>query len=69
MGLEVSWYLRFARTDVVEVLVSKDSAPQLDHVLIMEPQWKGESREQDGALLFTYTRKKPSDETENTSPS
>ncbi|MBG0777271.1 MAG: hypothetical protein H0S85_12675 [Desulfovibrionaceae bacterium] len=58
--MEVSWYLRFGRRDVVEALVKESSLDQLEHMLYVETDWRmstGPADDAGGGLLARFTRK------------
>lgn len=57
--MEVSWYLRFSKTDQVEILASPGSADSVRYAMDMHPDWTIESREQGPDLLFTFRRREP----------
>jgi hypothetical protein len=59
VGLEVGWYLRFARTDRVEALVSLKGAPQVRHQEHIFPDWSFEIKELEDHALAVMTRKQP----------
>ncbi|WP_285907167.1 hypothetical protein [Pseudodesulfovibrio pelocollis] len=59
MGLEVGWYLRFARTDRVEALVAPKGVAQVRHEMHSHPDWTLEIEERGDHALTRMTRVKP----------
>jgi hypothetical protein len=59
VGLEVGWYLRFARTDRVEALVSLKGAAQVRHQAHIFPDWDFALEELDDHARAVMTRKQP----------
>lgn len=59
MGLEVGWYLRFARTDRIEALVSLKAAAQVRHEAHTFPDWAFEVEELKDHARAVMTRKQP----------
>lgn len=59
MGLEVGWYLRFARTDRIEALVSLKGVPQVRHETHIFPDWAFEIEEFEDHARAVMTRKQP----------
>jgi hypothetical protein len=59
VGLEVGWYLRFARTDRVEALVSLKGAAQVKHQGHIFPDWAFEIEEFEDHALAVMTRRQP----------
>ncbi|MEZ7197961.1 hypothetical protein [Pseudodesulfovibrio karagichevae] len=59
MGLEVGWYLRFAKTDRVEALVSLKGAAQVRHQEHIFPDWAFEFKEFEDHVRAVMTRKQP----------
>lgn len=59
MGLEVGWYLRFAKTDRIEALVSLKGAPQVRHEAHIFPDWDFEVTEFEDHARAVMTRKTP----------
>ena len=57
--MEVGWYLRFAKSDTIEALVSIKAADQVRHEKHIFPDWSFEFEEQDDHVLVRMTRKKP----------
>lgn len=57
--MEVGWYLRFAKTDQVEVLVSLKGEAQVRHEVHIFPDWSFEFENRDDHVLAVMTRKKP----------
>lgn len=57
--MEVSWYLRFARTDKVEIAASRDSEGSVHHAMTMHPDWTIASEDREDHLLFTFERREP----------
>jgi hypothetical protein len=59
VGLEVGWYLRFARTDRIEALVCPKGVPQVRHEMHSHPGWSLEVEERGDHALTRMTRIKP----------
>ncbi|MUM78775.1 hypothetical protein GKC30_14140 [Pseudodesulfovibrio sp. F-1] len=59
MGLEVGWYLRFARTDRIEALVAPRGVAQVRHEMHSHPGWSLEVEERGDHALTRMTRIKP----------
>ena len=59
MGLEVGWYLRFARTDRIEALVSLKGAAQVRHEEHIFPDWAFDFEEFEDHVRAVMTRRKP----------
>ncbi|XXJ20845.1 hypothetical protein ACR42D_15155 [Desulfovibrio caledoniensis] len=59
MGLEVGWYLRFARTDRVEALVSLKGAAQVRHQEHIFPDWAFAIEEFEDHARAVMKRKQP----------
>ena len=59
MGLEVGWYLRFARTDRIEALVATKAAEQVRHEKHIFPDWEFAIEEFEDHARAVMTRKKP----------
>ncbi|MFH1913292.1 MAG: hypothetical protein ABIK45_03340 [Pseudomonadota bacterium] len=59
MGLEVGWYLRFARTDRVEALVAPKGVAQVRHEMHSHPGWSLEVEERGDHALTRMTRVTP----------
>jgi len=57
--MEVGWYLRFARSDRVEALVTAKTAPQVQHQEHIFPDWAFAYREDGDDTLAIITRRKP----------
>ena len=59
--MEVGWYLRFAKVDLVEVIAKEDRLNQVKGVLYTEPGWEFESRAHGpGLVLARFSRKQRS---------
>jgi hypothetical protein len=56
VGLEISWYLRFARSDSLDVLLKKEAVGQAEGALHIEPGWCMHTEERDGHVLARFTR-------------
>ena len=65
MGLEVGWYLRFAKTDRIEALVSVKGSAQVRHEEHIFPDWAFAFEELDGHVRAVMTRRKPLYDKEN----
>jgi hypothetical protein len=59
VGLEVGWYLRFARADRIEALVSLKGVAQVRHEEHVFPDWTFEIEEFEDHARAVMTRKKP----------
>lgn len=59
MGLEIGWYLRFAKADVVEAELSPTGVESVRHAMHIHTDWELETTEHDGYTLARMTRKKP----------
>ncbi|AMK10822.1 hypothetical protein [Pseudodesulfovibrio indicus] len=59
MGLEVGWYLRFAKADRIEALVSLKGAPQVRHEAHIFPDWDFEITEFEDHARAVMTRREP----------
>jgi len=59
VGLEVGWYLRFAKSDRIEALVSIKGAVQVRHEGHIFPDWAFEFEERDDHVKAIMTRLKP----------
>jgi len=59
VGLEVGWYLRFARTDRVEALVSAKGAAQVRHEEHVFPDWAFVIEDLGDHARAVMTRRKP----------
>ncbi|QJB57001.1 hypothetical protein [Pseudodesulfovibrio sp. zrk46] len=59
MGLEVGWYLRFAKSDTIEALVSTKAADQVRHEEHIFPDWNFEFEDREDHVAARMTRKKP----------
>jgi hypothetical protein len=57
--MEVGWYLRFAKTDRVEALVSLKGEPQVRHEQYVFPDWAFAFEDREDHVLCVMTRKKP----------
>lgn len=57
--MEVGWYLRFARTDRIEALVSIKGAVQVRHQKKIFPDWEFLIEELDDHARVVMNRKKP----------
>jgi len=57
--MEVGWYLRFAKADRVEALVSLKGVAQVRHAMYIHTDWSLEVEEYDDHALTSFTRKKP----------
>ncbi|BCS88201.1 hypothetical protein [Pseudodesulfovibrio sediminis] len=57
--MEVGWYLRFARTDRIEALVSIKAGAQVRHEVHTFPDWHFEFEEHDDHVRAIMTRKQP----------
>lgn len=63
MGLEIGWYLRFARQDEVEALLGPKGLPQVRHQLKILPEWSLESEDRGDHTYVRLTRNtEPADE-------
>jgi len=54
--MEIGWYLRFSRQDVIEVLVQKDLKPGVEDAVIIASGWDLEFFENDSYLRAVMTR-------------
>jgi len=59
VGLEVGWYLRFAKTDRIEALVSLKGAEQVRHEDHVFSDWHFEFEEFEDHVRAIMTRIKP----------
>lgn len=59
MGLEVGWYLRLAKTDRIEALVSAKGADQVRHEGHIFPDWEFTLEDMDDHVKAVMIRKKP----------
>lgn len=59
MGLEVGWYLRFARTEIITALVDKGTEDQLRHQLEILPEWDLELFEEEDHVRAVFHSKIP----------
>ncbi|WP_319780832.1 hypothetical protein [Maridesulfovibrio sp.] len=59
MGLEVGWYLRFARTEKITALVDKGTEDQLRHQLEILPEWDLEIFEEEDHVRAVFHCKVP----------
>ncbi|MBG0791077.1 MAG: hypothetical protein H0S80_11330 [Desulfovibrionaceae bacterium] len=59
MGLEVGWYLRFAKTDRIEALVSAKGAEQVRHEGHIFTDWSFAFEEVGDHVRAVMTRNKP----------
>ncbi|UJX43144.1 hypothetical protein K9F62_06155 [Desulfovibrio sp. JY] len=59
MGLEIGWYLRLSRADVLEFLVAPNARPVLEDQLATVSGWRLDVRQADGFLRAVYTRHPP----------
>lgn len=59
MGLEVGWYLRFAKADRVEAKLSPTGIESVKHAMHMHNDWELETETKDGYVMARITRKKP----------
>ena len=59
MGLEVGWYLRFAKADRVKALISLAGADQVRHAMYIHTDWDLEIEELEEHAVAHMTRKKP----------
>lgn len=57
--MEVGWYLRFAKTDRIEALVSIKGADQVRHEGHIFPDWSFDFEEHDDHVKAVMTRVKP----------
>jgi len=57
--MEVGWYLRFAKADRVEALVSLTAADQVRHAMYIHTDWNLEIDEFEDHAKARMTRKKP----------
>jgi len=56
VGLEISWYLRFSRTDSFEALIRKGTLGQAKNALHLEPRWSMDVDDLGEHLRVRYTR-------------
>lgn len=59
MGLEVGWYLRFAKTDRIEALVSIKGADQVRHEGHIFLDWNFDFEDRGDHVKAIMTRMKP----------
>ena len=59
MGLEVGWYLRLAKTDRIEALVSAKGAEQVRHEAHIFKDWDFALEDADDHVRAVMTRRKP----------
>nr|WP_321513711.1 hypothetical protein [uncultured Pseudodesulfovibrio sp.] len=59
MGLEIGWYLRFAKADAIEAWVSLKGAAQVRHEEHIFPDWNFTFEEHEDHVVARMTRKKP----------
>ena len=59
MGLEVGWYLRFAKSDTVIALVSRQGADSVRHAMHMHNDWTLVTEDKEDHILAHITRNKP----------
>jgi len=59
VGLEVGWYLRLAKTDRIEALVSPKGEPQVRHESHIFPDWTFTFESIDDYVLAVMTRNTP----------
>ena len=59
MGLEVGWYLRFAKADRITALVSTKGAAQVRHEEHIFPDWAFEIEDMGDHARAVMTRRKP----------
>jgi hypothetical protein len=59
VGLEVGWYLRFAKADRVEAQVSLKATAQVRHEEHIFPDWAFDFKEFDDHVLAVMTRREP----------
>lgn len=57
--MEVGWYLRFAKTDTVEAIVTVKTAAQVRHQAHIFPDWSFDFVEKEDHVLARMTRLKP----------
>ncbi|EPR41762.1 hypothetical protein dsx2_3000 [Desulfovibrio sp. X2] len=58
MGLEIGWYLRLGRQEILEALVAKKSAPQVEGHVAPDMGYRMEREERGENVLFRFTREK-----------
>jgi len=59
VGLEVGWYLRLAKADRIEALVSPSGADQVRNAMYIHTDWVLETEEVGDHVRALMTRKKP----------
>nr|WP_286182133.1 hypothetical protein [Desulfovibrio sp. Huiquan2017] len=57
--MEVGWYLRFARADRIEALISLKGIPQVRHEAHIFPDWEFAIEEFEDHARAIMTRKQP----------
>ena len=57
--MEIGWYLRFAKSDTIEALVSIKGADQVRHEEYLFRDWNFEFEEYTDHVVARMTRKKP----------
>lgn len=57
--MEIGWYLRFAKADVIEAKVSLKGAAQVRHDENIFPDWEFAFEEHENHVVARLTRKKP----------
>lgn len=63
MGLEVSWYLRLGRQEILEALVSQRAASQVRANYAPDCGFRMEAEDRGEAVLFRFIRSRPEKET------
>ncbi|GAB7023258.1 hypothetical protein [Salidesulfovibrio brasiliensis] len=57
--MEIGWYLRFAKTDVVEMKADPGAVPQLFFALDIHRDWDMDTRDEEDYVVAVYKRKEP----------
>ncbi len=57
MSLEISWYLRFSRSEQIEFMLRPSGHVYAEHALTIEPQWELAFSEEGESLIARFTRK------------
>lgn len=57
--MEIGWYLRFAKSDRIELTADPGAVPQIFYVLDIHPEWDVDIENVEDHVVAHYRRKEP----------